>query len=59
MKKGLASVFLAAGLLLFAAAFSAAGTSAAEQRHDVPIGNSHALGPPNAPVTLIEFIDYQ
>jgi hypothetical protein len=59
MKKGLATVLLAAGLLLFSSALHATGTFAAEQRYDVPVGDSHALGPPNAPVTLIEFIDYQ
>lgn len=59
MKKGLATVLFAAGLFLFAAAVPAARAFAAEQRYDVPVGNSHALGPPNAPVTLIEFIDYQ
>lgn len=42
-------------LLLLAAAWS----FAAEQRISVPVGNSHALGPSNAPVTMIEFIDYQ
>ena len=34
-------------------------TWTAEQRISVPVGNSHALGPSNAPVTMIEFIDYQ
>ncbi len=30
-----------------------------EKRYDVPVGNSPAYGPSNAPVTLIEFIDFQ
>jgi len=38
------------------AAFSAA---AEEQRFTVPIGDSPATGPVNAPVTVIEFIDFQ
>jgi len=28
-------------------------------RVDVPIGDSPSLGPANAPVTIIEFIDFQ
>jgi hypothetical protein len=32
---------------------------AEQQRTDVPIGNSPAFGPENAPVTIIEFIDFQ
>jgi hypothetical protein len=31
----------------------------AADRHDVPIGDCPSLGPENAPVTIIEFIDYQ
>jgi protein-disulfide isomerase len=42
-------------LLLVAASLA----FAAEQRFSVPVGNSPAQGPSNAPVTLIEFIDYQ
>ncbi|MBF8259219.1 MAG: Thioredoxin protein [Actinobacteria bacterium] len=38
---------------------AAASAFAAEQRFSVPVGNSPAQGPSNAPVTLIEFIDYQ
>lgn len=29
------------------------------KRTDVPIGDSPSLGPLNAPVTIIEFIDFQ
>ena len=43
-------------LLLLLAAFSA---HAAEPRYSVPVGDSPVLGPPGAPVTLVEFIDYQ
>jgi hypothetical protein len=32
---------------------------AADKRTNVPIGNSPFLGPENAPVTIIEFIDFQ
>jgi hypothetical protein len=32
---------------------------AADKRTNVPIGNSPSLGPENAPVTIIEFIDFQ
>jgi hypothetical protein len=32
---------------------------AAEQRYTVPIGDSPQKGPENAPVTIIEFIDFQ
>jgi protein-disulfide isomerase len=29
------------------------------QRYKIPIGDSPSLGPENAPVTIVEFIDYQ
>jgi hypothetical protein len=32
---------------------------AADKRTNVPIGNSPSMGPENAPVTIIEFIDFQ
>ncbi|MCX5717990.1 MAG: hypothetical protein NTW44_06745 [Nitrospirae bacterium] len=32
---------------------------AEEQRYNIPIGNSPQKGPANAPVTIIEFLDYQ
>jgi hypothetical protein len=32
---------------------------ASENRYNVPIGDSAALGPVNASITMIEFIDYQ
>ncbi len=32
---------------------------AAEPRYDVPVGDSPSLGPENAPITIIEFIDFQ
>lgn len=32
---------------------------AADQKTDIPIGNSPTMGPADAPVTIIEFIDFQ
>jgi uncharacterized protein involved in high-affinity Fe2+ transport len=32
---------------------------AAQKRTEVPIGDSPSLGPADAPVTIIEFIDFQ
>jgi hypothetical protein len=32
---------------------------AQERKIDVPIGDSPAMGPEDAPVTIIEFIDFQ
>ena len=49
MSKGL----IIALLLLSSLAFSA------EPRYDVPIGDSPSMGPENAPITIIEFIDFQ
>ena len=49
MKKILTCIFV---LLLF-------GIAQAEERTDVPIGDSPSMGPANAPVTIIEFVDFQ
>jgi hypothetical protein len=43
----------ALGLLVFCMAH------AEQKRFDVPIGDSPSLGPADAPVTIIEFIDFQ
>ena len=40
-------------------AVSSAAIAAEPERFDVPLGNSPRLGPANAPVTIIEFLDYQ
>jgi protein-disulfide isomerase len=33
--------------------------SAEEKRYSVPLGDSPTLGPPDAPVTVVEFLDFQ
>ena len=33
--------------------------SSEEKRYTIPIGDSPSLGPENAPVTIIEFLDFQ
>lgn len=40
-------------LLLFTVA------QAEEKRIDIPIGNSPVMGPTDAPITIVEFIDFQ
>lgn len=32
---------------------------AEEKRTEIPIGNSPTMGPADAPITIIEFIDFQ
>ncbi len=51
MLKNLLSCIFA--LLLLGTAF------AEEKRTEVPIGDSPAMGPTDAPITIIEFIDFQ
>ena len=48
-KKILTCIFV---LLLF-------GGAQAAERTDVPIGDSPSMGPADAPVTIIEFLDFQ
>lgn len=33
--------------------------SLAEERYTLPVENSPSYGPENAPITIIEFLDYQ
>jgi len=47
--------FLIILFILFVAPYSFAD----EKRHTVPLLDSPASGPANAPVTIIEFLDYQ
>jgi hypothetical protein len=39
--------------------FSASYAFTAEQRYNVPLEDSPSCGAQNAPVTMIEFLDYQ
>lgn len=38
---------------------AAAPAAGAEVRYAVPAGDSPSIGPANAPVTIVEFLDYQ
>jgi protein-disulfide isomerase len=46
-------------LLLLLTALAAGPTSAADVRYTVPEEGSATVGPKSAPVTIIEFVDYQ
>jgi protein-disulfide isomerase len=48
---------LAAGIVLTLLATVPA--RAADVRYSVPAGGSPSIGPANAPVTIVEFVDYQ
>lgn len=45
--------------LVFACIFLATSALAEEMRFSVPVGDSPEIGPANAPVTIIEFLDFQ
>ena len=51
------SVTVTIGLILLLLLSVPAG--AAEKRVTVPLGDSPSLGPENAPVTIVEFIDFE
>ena len=38
---------------------AAVPAGAADIRYTVPVGDSPSVGPANAPVTIVEFLDYQ
>ena len=40
-------------------AFVAGHALAEDVRYTVPIGDSPTTGPPDAPVTIVEFLDFQ
>ncbi len=44
---------------LVLALFASVPAGAADIRYAVPAGDSPSIGPSNAPVTIVEFIDYQ
>jgi uncharacterized protein involved in high-affinity Fe2+ transport len=50
LRKLMSCIFV---LLLISTAF------AEEKKTEIPIGDSPTLGPANAPITIIEFLDFQ
>ena len=55
MKRLLSLLFIAA--LALPAAAGAQGTE--EKRYQIPTENSPSIGPADAPVTVVEFLDFQ
>jgi len=53
MKKVLYCTMMLFVLLLSTSVFSA------DKRVAIPLGDSPSMGPENAPVTIVEFIDFQ
>lgn len=45
--------------VIFLFVLMSANAYASENRVKIPIGDSPIIGPNNAPVTMIKFIDYQ
>ena len=52
-------VFLIAVISVLLVLLASAPLWAAVEKYDVPEGDSPYIGPEKAPVTIIEFIDYQ
>jgi protein-disulfide isomerase len=46
-------------IIVLIALVIASAAFAEEKRYTVPLDNSPAMGPDNAPVTIVEFIDFQ
>lgn len=46
-------------LVLIVLFLAASLSSAQDKRYEVPVGDSPGYGQANAPVTMIEFVDYQ
>jgi protein-disulfide isomerase len=46
-------------LWIFLTLLAAVPAWADDVRYDVPPGDSPSIGPANAPVTIVEFVDYQ
>jgi hypothetical protein len=55
-QKKMKSIFAGVVFLIFILTPSVHAT---EERYNIPIGDSPSWGPENAPVTFIEFLDYQ
>jgi len=53
------NLFMKKLLILLFVIFTASFSFAAEQRYTVPTEDSPYCGTQNAPVTIIEFLDYQ
>jgi hypothetical protein len=47
------------GAAVYLLVFLSFSSFADVKRYSVPIGNSPVIGPPHAPVTIVEFLDYQ
>jgi len=52
-------VFLKKLIFLFLLLYLPSSLFAKEKRYIIPVENSPSYGPSDAPITIIEFIDYQ
>jgi hypothetical protein len=52
-------VFMKKALLIMAFLLFTVSALAEEKRYPVPLGDSPTLGPLDAPVTIVEFLDFQ